>query len=103
MLIEPNTNAQKLAQMWVIRIDKAKKVVSTTTQREFCNELHPLSQRLRTRHSLLRQCRFRGRVYTKTMFRIKSMRGNKTDEIFVTEFGDLQVFPMHSNLATPAE
>ena len=30
------------------------------------------------------------------MFGIKSTRGNKTAQIFVTDFGDVQVFPMHS-------
>ena len=44
LLIEPKTNAQKLAQMWGIGIYKTKKVVSTTTQRSVCNVSHPLSQ-----------------------------------------------------------
>ena len=43
-LIEPKTNAQKLAQMWGIGIYKTKKVVSTTTQRAVRNVSHPLSQ-----------------------------------------------------------
>ena len=82
--------------MWGIGIDKAKKVVSMTTQKPVRNVSQPLSRKLRTRQSLFRNCRFRGRVYTNTMFGIKSMRGNKTAQIFVTDFGDIQVFPMHS-------
>ena len=95
-LIYPKTNAQKLAQMWGIGIYKAKKVVSTTTQRAVCNVSHPLSRQFRTRQSLFRHRRFRGRVYTKTMFGINSMIGIKTAQTFVTYFGDVQVFPMHS-------
>ena len=83
--------------MWGIGIDKAKKVVSPTTQRAVHNVLQTLSRRFRTRQSLLRNRRFRGRVYIDTMFGIKSMRGNKTAQMFVTDFGDVQVFSMHSN------
>ena len=95
-LREPKTNAQKIYQMCGIGIDKSKKFVSTTTQRSVCNVSQPLSQQFRTRQSLFRKSRFRGRVYTDTMFGIKSMRGNKISQIFVTDFGDIQVFPMHS-------
>ena len=95
-LRELKTNAQKLARMWGIGIDKAKKVISMTTQRAVCNVLQPLSRRFRTQQSLLQQRRFRGKVYNDTMFGMKSTRGNKTAQIFVTDFGDLQVFPMHS-------
>ena len=76
-------------------MDKGKKVVSTKTQRLFCNVLQPLSQQFRTRQSLLRHRRFGGRVYTDTMFGIKSTRGNKTAQISVTDFGYVQVFPMY--------
>ena len=65
-------------------------------QRAVRNVSQPLSRRFRTRQSLFRHRRFRGRVYTDTMFGINSMRGKKTAQIFVTDFGDVQVFPMHS-------
>ena len=45
---------------------------------------------------MLQHHRLRGRVYNDTMFGIKSTRGNKTAQIFVTDFGDVQVCPMHS-------
>ena len=96
-LRETKTNAQKLAQMWGIGIDKAKKVVSTKIQRAVCKVSQPLSRRLRTRQSLFRQHRFRGRLYTDTVFGINSTRGNKTAHMIVTDFGDVQVFPMHYN------
>ena len=38
---EPKTNSQKIARMWGIGIDKAKKVISTTNQRAVCNILWP--------------------------------------------------------------
>ena len=96
LLIEPKTNDQKLAQIRGIGIGKAKKFVYMTTQRAVCNVLQPLSRRFRTHQSLFKHLRFRGRVYTDTMFRIKSMRGNKTAQTFVADFGEVQVFPMHS-------
>ena len=51
-LREPKTNDKKLAKMWGIGIDKAKKVVSTTTQRAVRNVLQPLSRQFRIRQSL---------------------------------------------------
>ena len=44
-LREPKTNAQKLARMWGIGIYKAKKFISTTTQRAVHNVSQPLSRR----------------------------------------------------------
>ena len=82
--------------MWGIGIDKAKKVVSMTTQKSVRNVSQPLSRKLRTRQSLFRHCRFHGIVYADTMFVINSTRGKKMAQIFVTDFGDVQVFPMHS-------
>ena len=96
LLREPNNNAQKLAQMWGIGIDKANKVVSTTTQRAVCNVSQPLSRRFRTRQSLFRNRRFRGRLYTNTMFVIKSMSGNKTAQVLVKDFGDRGHNPIFS-------
>ena len=51
-LRESKTNDKKLAKMWGIGIDKAKKVVSTTTQRAVRNVVQPLSRQFRIRQSL---------------------------------------------------
>ena len=78
--------------MWNFSVDTARQVLSTTTQYAVREVNGPLSRRLRTRQAIFRNRRFRGRVYTDTMFGITSMRGNKAAQLFVTDFGDVQIF-----------
>lgn len=48
-----------------------------------------------TGEAMIRCCWFRGKCYTDTMLSsVKSVRGNKAAQLFVTEFGDVTVYPV---------
>ena len=92
---QPIVNAEKLAKMWGIGIERAKKTVQETTQQAVRDVTKPLTRRFRTRKALLRRRRFRGTTYSDTAFaKFKSARGNTCIQVFVTDFGLSVAYPM---------
>jgi hypothetical protein len=86
-----------LANRWQIPLHKAKNMVERTTQRGVCTVLHPtLSRRFRTSNRMLCYRRLSSNLYSDTMFcpKVKSARGYTMAQIFATDFGWSQSYPM---------
>ena len=86
-----------LANHWQISLDKAQNTVQHTTQRGVRTVLHPtLSRRFRTNDQMLQYRRMPCNLYSDTLFcpKVPSARGYTMVQIFATDFGWSQSYPM---------
>lgn len=88
---------EELSKRWGIGLQTAIRTLKTTTQRGI--RTHPLNleKRVRTWNHHLKVHANRCSVFTDTMFAsVKSVGGKKMAQVFVTEFGFIDFYPMKS-------
>jgi hypothetical protein len=86
-----------MAHRWQTPLHKAKNTVEQTMQRGLRTVLHPtLSRRFRTNDRMLCYRQLPCDLYSNTMFcpKVTSARGYKMAQIFVTDLGWSQCFPV---------
>ena len=91
-------NENLLAKAWSISRDLAARTLCKTTRRgvrNFDEGLRSVERRYPTGDRPLRYCRLNSALYHDTMFSaVKSIRGNKCSEIYVTDFCWARSFPI---------
>ena len=91
----PNFDAIKVAQMWGIGVDCAKKRITVTTQNSVWYVTKPLTKQFRTRQVMFRCQRFKEMTYTDTTISgVKCASGNRVAQVYVTDFGDVRIHPL---------
>ena len=91
-------DAPTLARRWMIPEARAKQTVRRTTQRGVRDLVNPtLSRRYPTNDRWHRYPRLNHMMFTDTMFAgTRSKQGNKTAQVFATDFGWTRAYPMVS-------
>jgi hypothetical protein len=86
----------ELAKRWNIPLDRARRTVTTPTQRGVVSTLHPsINRRQPTNDRMLRYKRLLHTCFTDTMIAgIPSKRGNKYAQVFSASYGWARAFPM---------
>ena len=88
---------EELSRRWGIGLQTAIRTLQTTTQRGVRTYPLQLDRRVRTWNHHLKVGVNRCSVYTDTMFaKVTSIGGNKMAQVFVTDFGFLDFYPMKS-------
>jgi len=92
------TTAERLANLWNIGLETAKKTVQVTTQKGIRTTTIPIEQRFRTRQAQLRYKQLggrHGRFYTDTFFSsVPTLNGNTMAQIFTNDLAFTRVYPM---------
>ena len=93
----PNLNPNKLVNMCKISTENAKEVTRTTTHTDVHEVTKPLTRLFKTRQYILFCWNLWVRTSTDTiLLRVKYVQGNKACQIFVTNFGDVKVYPFNN-------
>ena len=88
-------NSNKLSNMWLIIIENAKELIRTTTQTTVHDTTETFTRQLNMMQSLFHSRLFRRRVSKDTiLLSVKYVQVNKAFQIFVTKFGDVNVYPL---------
>jgi len=97
--IEQMQDARKLAKLWNIPVDLARKTLDSTTQRVTRKTSGTtMHRRYSTNDRMLRYKRLNCRLFTDTMYanekKAKSTRGNTCAQVYASDFGFVYFVPM---------
>ena len=86
-----------LSNIWMVNEQQADSVIEQNTQLNFQSCDSDLSRKFYTNDRMLRYKRIKSYFFTDTMFvtdKVKSRRGNKMLQVFVSDKGFIAIYPM---------
>ena len=95
----PKVYASKIAHMWGVVVERAKKIIMATTQNSVWGVTRPIKNIFCTRQEMFRHQKFSGMKYAGTVISgVKSESRNRVAQVYVTYFGDTVIYTLEHRI-----